>query len=822
MRRMWWLFRTRRVRAAASAWFDPVWYVAEHADVAAAGVDPLEHYLRSGRAEGRQPCAWFDPVWYVAEHADVAAAGVDPLEHYLRSGRAEGFAPSRDHIPDSWRERLFDAGWYLEEYPDVAAAGVDALEHWFAFGRVEGRLPFGWFDAGWYLEEYPDVAAAGVDALEHWFAFGRVEGRLPSADHLLGAWRERFDGMTVTPIEEPEVSIIVLNFDRSELTLECVESILHHTDLTEAEVIVVDNGSSETQLRHLLALPEGVSLLRVGVNRYFGEGNNIGAEHSRGRLLCFMNNDVLVTPGWLEALLDAYHSDDRVRACGPLFVYPDGVIQEAGASVDTDGRAVQHGKGQEELGARYSSRRPVDYVSAATLLIDADAFAECGGFHHMYEPAYYEDTHLCRALRGRGYLVMFAPDAVVIHQESATTARGRHDLKLDDIVELNRAKYLASAGQDASYPPLQRQLTRQVGAEPSLDRTVVFTPYPLTPGGGESYILSVAEAAARCGHEAVLWTPHRYSRVRVEQVRSELGLDSTPVELWHGERPPPRTSTLVVMANEVIPPLAGLGDRSIYHCQFPFDLPRGGLAARWGNLDSYSDVVVNSNFTRAEYGVALQRLRSPGPPVHVINPPCADFTTGSKRPLIVSVGRFSPEGHTKNQHVLIAAFKELVQLVGPLDLELILIGSLGPRRADRDYFNTCREDAAGFNIRMLANAPKRVLAEALAAASIYWHAAGSGASPRQPWRQEHFGMSVVEAMSAGAVPLAFRGGGPREIIEDATSGYLWHDQVELVELSARLLSDPLLMNGMSGAARERAAAFGRDRFMQKWMSLLAT
>jgi SAM-dependent methyltransferase len=80
----------------------------------------------------------FDSAFYLAAYPDVAAAGMDPLEHYLRHGMGEGRLPTRptpDRVPG------FDAGFYLSEYPDVAAAGVDPLEHYVIHGKAEGRLP---------------------------------------------------------------------------------------------------------------------------------------------------------------------------------------------------------------------------------------------------------------------------------------------------------------------------------------------------------------------------------------------------------------------------------------------------------------------------------------------------------------------------------------------------------------------------------------------------------------------------------------------------------------------------------------------------------
>jgi hypothetical protein len=78
-----------------SGLFDTDWYLAQNPDVAAAGINPLVHYLRHGAAEGRDPNPLFDTDWYLAQNPDVAAAGINPLVHYLRHGAAEGRDPIR-------------------------------------------------------------------------------------------------------------------------------------------------------------------------------------------------------------------------------------------------------------------------------------------------------------------------------------------------------------------------------------------------------------------------------------------------------------------------------------------------------------------------------------------------------------------------------------------------------------------------------------------------------------------------------------------------------------------------------------------------------
>lgn len=211
--------------------FDGPWYLANNPDVAAADMNPLLHYLDSGRAEGRPICSvaapelvarisasdlfdadWyrttqapdvapdqaarhylqegaarglspgplFDGPWYLAHNADVAAAGRNPLLHYLNDGRAESrpicpFADPELLAPIEGSD-LFDAAWYRSTYiPDLPPN--QAARHYLREGAARGMNPGPLFDGGWYLANNADVAEAGANPLLHYLRSGRAEGR---------------------------------------------------------------------------------------------------------------------------------------------------------------------------------------------------------------------------------------------------------------------------------------------------------------------------------------------------------------------------------------------------------------------------------------------------------------------------------------------------------------------------------------------------------------------------------------------------------------------------------------------------------------------
>jgi hypothetical protein len=106
-------------RLKASPAFDADWYLATYKDVAAAGLDPVLHYIRSGAADLRDPGPFFSTAYYIATYPDVVQAGLNPLLHYLIDGGAEGRQPGP----------AFDAKRYVADHPEIAATDINPLEH---------------------------------------------------------------------------------------------------------------------------------------------------------------------------------------------------------------------------------------------------------------------------------------------------------------------------------------------------------------------------------------------------------------------------------------------------------------------------------------------------------------------------------------------------------------------------------------------------------------------------------------------------------------------------------------------------------------------
>ena len=597
---------------------------------------------------------------------------------------------------------------------------------------------------------------------------------------------------------DPEVSFLIINWNACRMTRACIQNIWATTSDVRYEMVIADNGSSPDELRAIENLGRGVRLLPLGVNRFFGEACNIAAEHARGRLICLFNNDCFGIDGWLPRLVAAIDADPSVGAAGPLFLFPDLTVQEAGGTMDENGYPVRHGRGEllpTDGAADYLRPRTVDYISAAALLLRRDLYIQAGGFDLKFEPAYYEDGDLCFKLKALGYAVRFCPDSRAVHIEGAAanddpaaTAR-RYALG-----DLNRAKFVSRWGRylttraEADLQAIAQLIRVDPPTEPSADiaRTAaLYTPYAITPGGGERFLLTIA-ASLMPDHRVTIVTPQPYSQLRLQSIAHEFGIDLSRcrAQTEAAFLADPAPDLLIVIGNQIVPPIRPRGSASFFVCQFPFPLSEPARCD-----DAFRSVLAYSDYAKAHIEAGLSAHQMPKWPVKVVYPPVPQMAgrAGAKKPMVLTVGRFFAGGHSKRHDLMIAAFRQLLDRHGG-DLEMHVVGSSTPLPQHMRYLDELMQMAADLPIRFHVNAAPETLAELFRDAAIYWHATGLGADlARHPEMAEHFGISLVEAMSAECVALAFNAGGPREILTNGVDGFLYSSTDELVTLTADLL-----------------------------------
>ena len=189
------LIASRRAALAECVLFDAEWYLRVNPDIAQTGMDPLDHYLNTGDAEGRDPHPLFRRAWYLSANAIATLpTGVTALENYLSSPRGRSPHP------------LFDPVWYAAQ--DGASASGSELVDYLTHGWQAGRQPNEVFDPVWYLRAYPDVKRAGIEPLCHYIGTGVREGRDPGPDFASAAYRETYQDVRLSGVEPLEHYVV--------------------------------------------------------------------------------------------------------------------------------------------------------------------------------------------------------------------------------------------------------------------------------------------------------------------------------------------------------------------------------------------------------------------------------------------------------------------------------------------------------------------------------------------------------------------------------------------------------------------------------------
>lgn len=216
------------------------------------------------------------------------------------------------------------------------------------------------------------------------------------------------------------VSIIIPVYNQIEYTLRCLDAVHRNSGELEYEVIVVDDGSTDATAA-TLSPRDDIVYIRNAANVGFVGACNAGAAAARHSYICFLNNDTVVQPFWLSALVNTFELHPNVGLVGSKLMFSEHRLQEAGAIVWDDFSAWNWGRDSNPRAPKFCYARHADYCSGASLMIPRALMAALGGFDANFAPAYGEDADLAFKVRALGLAVIYQPLSEVIHLEGVTS-----------------------------------------------------------------------------------------------------------------------------------------------------------------------------------------------------------------------------------------------------------------------------------------------------------------------------------------------------------------------------------------------------------------
>lgn len=395
--------------------------------------------------QGQRYGAYFKPDWnpeLLMSHNFICHLGVYRTARVRKLG---GFNPEFDGAQD------YDLALrYVVSLKDNEIKHIPRiLYHWRA---TPGSTANG-------IHEKPYAEPLILKAVEQALLAKGVAGEVIPHAILPGALRVRY----ALPKSLPLVSIIIPTRNGFSLLKRCIDSILHNTDYSNFEIIIMDNGSddwiAQRYLQYLTA-DERIKVIRDESPFNYAALNNKAAALARGELIALLNNDLeAINSDWLSEMVSiAVHPE--VGAVGAKLYYPNDTLQHAGVIVGLGGVAGHSHKHFPRDNAGYCGRllmaQNLSAVTAACLVVRKNVFMQVKGFDADHLKVAFNDVDLCLRIQDAGYWNVWTPYAELYHYESAT--RGYEDTpekqaRFTSEVEYMKHRWGESLLQDPAYNP---------------------------------------------------------------------------------------------------------------------------------------------------------------------------------------------------------------------------------------------------------------------------------------------------------------------------------------------------------------------------------
>lgn len=396
---------------------------------------------------------------------------------------------------------------------------------------------------------------------------------------------------------QPLVSIIIPTKDQFPLLERCVSSLLEKTAYPRYEILLVDNGSADPAACAWLDGLAAMGDARIRVLRYpqpfnYAAMNNLAASEARGDYLLLLNNDTaIVREDWLDALLN-HAQRPEVGVVGAKLLYPNGKVQHAGLLLGLQGMAGYPFSGADADAPGYMHRLEVDQnysaVTGACMMVRRSLYEELDGMDAEGFPLLCGDIDLCLRARAAGYLTVWTPHAVLLHDKGASLAacppQGFAEER-ERAQDLMYERWLPVLAHDPAYNQNLSLQSTEFAVE--TDARLNWNPLPWRPlpvvlavhadvqGCGHYRIIHPGQGLTQAGMADVRVSDSLYGPVAMERLRPDAWVMQRLIEdplFEMVRRTAPFTQAFKVA--ELDDYLLKLPPKSRHHGQFPRDMPQ--------------------------------------------------------------------------------------------------------------------------------------------------------------------------------------------------------------------------------------------------------
>ncbi|NOU73890.1 glycosyltransferase [Paenibacillus sp. LMG 31458] len=269
----------------------------------------------------------------------------------------------------------------------------------------------------------------------------------------------------------PKVSIVIVTYNNWSYTKQCLQSLLTNNDYPNVEIIIVDNASTDETKIHLSRIRDPrVSVFQSSTNRGFAGGNALGCRNATGEFIILLNNDTIVTQGWIQKLVKPLKENLEIGLVGPVSnsvgndQMLDFFVGNSLAGPDPEWLA--------EFYEQYKDRiRYTNLLGFFCVAFRRDVYNEIGDLDSNYKIGMFEDDDYCERVRNNGYKLAIIEDAFVYHHGSVSFKK-LEDKKYRQIWELNKNYFEQKWSKTWTFPNLPNSIFSGVHDSSEIDKHI--------------------------------------------------------------------------------------------------------------------------------------------------------------------------------------------------------------------------------------------------------------------------------------------------------------------------------------------------------------